>query len=153
MLRILHSVHRSGLSLSKNARLLSSKTKVQIETLIKENPVLVFMKGDAQAPQCGFSKAVVQILTLQGVEKFKAVNVLADNEIRAGIKEFNSWPTIPQVFIKVRDCHHYFVSRSLTPLPPNSKGEFIGGTDILLNMHKSGELEDLLIKEGIVKDE
>lgn len=115
MLRILH---RSGLSLSKNARFLSSKTKVQIETLIKENPVLVFMKGDAQAPQCGFSKAVVQILTLQGVEKFKAVNVLADNEIRAGIKEFNSWPTIPQVFIKVRDCHHYSISNPSPLLTP-----------------------------------
>jgi monothiol glutaredoxin len=66
------------------------------------------------------------------VEQFKTVNVLEDEEIRSGIKDFNNWPTIPQVFIK---------------------GEFIGGTDIVLQMHKDGSLEDMLIKEGIVKDE
>ena len=68
------------------------------------------MKGDAHVPQCGFSRAVVQILNLQGVEQFKTVNVLDDAEIRAGIKEFNNWPTIPQVFIKVR----MHVSRGLS---------------------------------------
>ncbi len=66
------------------------------------------------------------------MEQFKTVNVLEDEEIRSGIKDFNNWPTIPQVFIK---------------------GEFIGGTDIVLQMHKDGSLEDMLIKEGIVKDE
>ncbi|KAJ3302020.1 monothiol glutaredoxin grx5 [Kappamyces sp. JEL0829] len=99
------------------------------------------MKGTQEMPQvqasggltqCGFSRAVMQILELQGVEQLKTVNILEDAEMRAGIKEYNNWPTIPQVFIK---------------------GEFVGGTDIMLQMHKDGSLEDLLIKEGIVKDE
>lgn len=74
----------------------------------------------------------MQILEAQGVEKYGTLDILQDDEVRGGIKEFTQWPTIPQVFIK---------------------GEFIGGTDILLEMHKAGSLEELLIKEGIVKDE
>lgn len=90
------------------------------------------MKGTQDAPMCGFSRAAVQILQVQGVEDMKTVNVLEDEEIRSGIKEFSSWPTIPQIYIN---------------------GNFIGGCDILLNMHKDGSLEELLKKEGIVKEE
>jgi monothiol glutaredoxin len=99
---------------------------------IKENPVVVFMKGEKDAPQCGFSRAVVQILELQGVQNYKAVNVLENPEIREGIKEFSSWPTIPQVYVNE---------------------EFVGGCDIMLKMHQSGELETFLIKEKILKIE
>lgn len=84
--------------------------------------------------QCGFSRAAVQIMQVQGVDfdKVKTFNVLEDEELRQGIKEYSEWPTIPQVYIK---------------------GEFIGGCDILLNMHQSGDLEDLLVKEGIIPEE
>lgn len=87
------------------------------------------MKGSKEQPQCGFSRAVCQILELQKAD-FKSVNVLDDPILRQNIKEFTNWPTIPQVFIK---------------------GEFVGGCDILINMHQSGELEDTLIKEKLVK--
>ncbi|KAJ3095394.1 monothiol glutaredoxin grx5 [Phlyctochytrium planicorne] len=86
------------------------------------------MKGTRHAPQCGFSKAVIDILNSSGVE-YKTVNVLADEEVRSGIKEYSSWPTIPQVYVK---------------------GEFVGGCDIMMSMAKSGELEKLLVKEGLV---
>ncbi|KAI9141082.1 glutaredoxin [Paraphysoderma sedebokerense] len=114
------------------ARLLSTKTKSLIQDTIKKNKVCLFMKGTQDAPMCGFSRAAVQILQVQGVEDMKTVNVLEDEEIRSGIKEFSSWPTIPQIYIN---------------------GNFIGGCDILLNMHKDGSLEELLKKEGIVKEE
>ncbi|KAJ1551454.1 monothiol glutaredoxin grx5, partial [Nowakowskiella sp. JEL0078] len=91
--------------------------------------VTVFMKGTKFAPQCGFSRAVAQVMEIQGVTNYNDVNVLADEEIRSGIKEFSNWPTIPQVYVK---------------------GEFVGGCDIVVNMHKSGELEELLIKEGVL---
>ncbi|KAF8541549.1 putative glutaredoxin [Trichophaea hybrida] len=89
------------------------------------------MKGTPELPKCGFSKASVQILGLQGVdpEKFAAVNVLEDEEVRQGIKEFSNWPTIPQLYVNK---------------------EFIGGCDILVAMHQSGELAELLEKEGVL---
>lgn len=88
---------------------------------------------DFPVPSCKSSSFKVgRICSRSGVEQLKTVNILEDAEMRAGIKEYNNWPTIPQVFIK---------------------GEFVGGTDIMLQMHKDGSLEDLLIKEGIVKDE
>jgi len=89
------------------------------------------MKGTPEEPQCGFSRAAIQILDLQGVppERMKTYNVLADPELRAGIKEFSEWPTIPQLYVN---------------------GEFVGGCDILLGMHQSGELEKLLEKENIL---
>ncbi|PWA03236.1 hypothetical protein BB558_000580 [Smittium angustum] len=90
------------------------------------------MKGTPEAPQCGFSRAVVQILEINGVNEFKGINCLENEELRQGIKEYTSWPTIPQVYIN---------------------GEFVGGCDILIEMHKSGELEQMLIKEGIVEPE
>ena len=94
---------------------------------IADNPVLLYMKGTPVFPQCGFSAAVVQILTHLGV-KFKGVDVLADPEIRQGVKEFSSWPTIPQLYVR---------------------GEFVGGCDIIREMFESGELGELLKDKGI----
>jgi len=95
---------------------------------ITDNPVLLFMKGTPVFPQCGFSAAVVQILTTMGV-KFKGIDVLADPEIREGIKVFSNWPTIPQLYVK---------------------GEFVGGCDIIREMYESGELQDYLKDHGVV---
>jgi len=91
------------------------------------------MKGTPDMPMCGFSRAVVQILDVQGVNmhKLTSINVLEDEELRQGIKEYSDWPTIPQVYIG---------------------GEFVGGCDILMSMHQSGELEDLLVKHKIITD-
>jgi monothiol glutaredoxin len=100
----------------------------KIHQTVTGNPVVLFMKGTPQFPQCGFSARAVQILKACGVDKFEAVNVLADAEIRAGIKDYASWPTIPQLFIK---------------------GEFIGGSDIMMEMYQAGELQQKL--EGIAK--
>ena len=104
-------------------RNISTELKSSLEKAIKDNNVLVFIKGTKTEPQCGFSRAVVQILELNGVKEYSFVNVLENEETRQGIKEFTNWPTIPQVFVK---------------------GEFIGGCDILINMHQSGELEKIL---------
>ncbi|XP_033734317.1 glutaredoxin-related protein 5, mitochondrial-like [Pecten maximus] len=103
-------------------------TKEFIETVVKDKPVVVFMKGTPAIPRCGFSNAVVQILQAHGVHNFDAHNVLADEDMRQGVKDYTDWPTIPQVFFG---------------------GEFIGGCDILLEMHKSGELIEELKKVGI----
>lgn len=94
---------------------------------IDENDVVLYMKGTAVFPQCGFSAAVVQVLSQLGVA-FKDVNVLEDATIRQGIKDFTNWPTIPQLYIK---------------------GEFVGGCDIVKEMFLSGELQDLLRDKGI----
>jgi len=99
----------------------------RIKRDITENPVLLYMKGTPVFPQCGFSAAVVQILTTVGV-KFKGVDVLADPEIREGIKEFSNWPTIPQLYVK---------------------GEFVGGCDIVREMYESGELQEFLKSSGV----
>ena len=101
-----------------------------IETIkkdINENDIVVFMKGTPMFPQCGFSAAVVQVLTHLGV-KFKGVNVLADDGVRQGIKEFSNWPTIPQLYVK---------------------GEFIGGCDIVREMAENGELADLFKEKQV----
>ena len=100
----------------------------QIEKDIKENDVVLYMKGTKQIPQCGFSATVAQVLERLGIENYKDINVLADAEIRDGIKEFTNWPTIPQLYVK---------------------GEFIGGCDIVREMYQSGELQDLLKEKGI----
>ena len=94
----------------------------KIQEEIQNNPVLLFMKGTDQFPQCGFSSVVVQILKTLGAP-FKTIDVLADPAIRQGIKDFSNWPTIPQLYIK---------------------GEFIGGCDIVREMYQAGELEALL---------
>lgn len=99
----------------------------QIKSEVDNNEVVLFMKGTAVFPQCGFSAAVVQVLTQLGV-KFKGINVLEDEALRNGIKEFTNWPTIPQLYVK---------------------GEFVGGCDIVREMYTSGELEDLLTEKGV----
>ncbi len=95
---------------------------------IAANDVVLYMKGTPVFPQCGFSAAVVQVLSEEGV-KFKAFDVLADAELRNGVKEFANWPTIPQLYVK---------------------GEFIGGCDIIREMHATGELKALLADKGVV---
>ena len=98
------------------------QTKERIQTLIKSSPIFVFMKGTKLMPQCGFSNNVVQILNALGMS-FETFDVLSDMEIRQGIKDYSEWPTIPQVYVK---------------------GEFMGGSDILIEMYNSGELKEKL---------
>ena len=102
-------------------------THDRIRQQVSDNPVVLFMKGTPVFPQCGFSATVVQILSHMGI-KFKGVDVLADSSVREGIKEFSSWPTIPQLYVK---------------------GEFIGGCDITREMFQAGELQALLEEKGI----
>jgi monothiol glutaredoxin len=99
----------------------------RIKDDITGNDVVLYMKGSPVFPQCGFSAAVVQILTHLGV-KFKGIDVLSDPSIRQGIKEFSNWPTIPQLYVK---------------------GEFIGGCDIVREMFQTGELQEMLQTKGI----
>ena len=99
-----------------------------IARTIEENPVVLFMKGVPDAPQCGFSAICVQILDHLGAE-FVGVNVLQSDELRQGIKSFSDWPTIPQLYVK---------------------GEFVGGSDIVREMFQSGELKPLLIDKGVL---
>ncbi|WP_216900275.1 Grx4 family monothiol glutaredoxin [Synechococcus sp. CCY 9618] len=101
---------------------MDASTRQRIDALITAHPVVVFMKGNKLMPQCGFSNNVVQILQSLGVP-FETFDVLADMEVRQGIKEFSDWPTIPQVYVK---------------------GEFLGGSDILIEMYNSGELREKL---------
>ncbi|NUE66693.1 MULTISPECIES: Grx4 family monothiol glutaredoxin [Snodgrassella] len=98
-------------------------TQERIKTLVTEHPVVLFMKGTKQFPQCGFSSRAVQILQAAGLKDFYTVNVLEDDDIRQGIKEYADWPTIPQLYVK---------------------GEFVGGSDIMLEMYEAGELQTLL---------
>ena len=99
----------------------------RIRQEIKDNQVVLFMKGTPAFPMCGFSAAVVQILNLLGVD-YATHDVLTDPEVRQGIKEFSSWPTIPQLYVK---------------------GEFVGGCDIVREMHQTGELAELLQTKGV----
>ncbi len=101
---------------------MDSKTKERIQTLIQSSPIFVFMKGTKLMPQCGFSNNVVQILNALGMS-FETFDVLSDMEIRQGIKDYSEWPTIPQVYVK---------------------GEFMGGSDILIEMYNNGELKEKL---------
>jgi monothiol glutaredoxin len=96
-----------------------------IREQVTTHPVVLYMKGTPQFPQCGFSSAAVQMLKACGVEILYTVNVLADPEIRQGIKDYANWPTIPQLYVK---------------------GEFVGGSDIMREMYESGELQQLLSK-------
>ena len=104
-----------------------SDAQQRIDELVKGNEVLLFMKGNASFPQCGFSGRAIQILKASGVDPkaIKTVNVLEDPEIRAGIKDYSNWPTIPQLYVK---------------------GEFVGGSDIMMEMYESGEMQQLLAK-------
>ena len=100
-----------------------SDVQTWIKQTVTENPVVLFMKGTAQFPQCGFSSRAVQLLKASGAENIVTVNVLENPDVRQGIKEYSNWPTIPQLYVK---------------------GEFIGGSDILGEMYESGELQALL---------
>ena len=106
---------------------MNENTKSEIESEINNNDIVLFMKGTPVFPQCGFSAATVGILNHLGV-KFNSINVLEDEDIRQGIKEYSDWPTIPQLYIK---------------------GEFVGGCDIVREMYESGELTDLMSSKGV----
>lgn len=106
---------------------MSNSVAERIEKDIAENPVMLYMKGTALFPQCGFSARVVQILNHLQVP-FATANVLEDPELRDGVKEFSSWPTIPQLYVG---------------------GEFVGGSDIVTEMFQSGELEQVLVDKGV----
>ena len=99
---------------------MAPEVKERIETLINGNKIMVFMKGNKLMPQCGFSNNVVQILNVLGVP-FETFDVLSDYDVRQGIKEYSNWPTIPQVYLN---------------------GEFLGGSDILIELYQSGQLQE-----------
>jgi monothiol glutaredoxin len=101
---------------------MNPETKQQIDDLITHNKIMVFMKGNRLMPQCGFSNNVVQILNILGVP-YETFDILADGEVRQGIKEYSSWPTIPQVYIN---------------------GEFIGGSDVMAELYQKGELQQIV---------
>jgi monothiol glutaredoxin len=104
-------------------------TQQRIDELVKSSPVLLFMKGSASFPMCGFSGRAIQILKACGVDPkaVKTVNVLEDDAIRQGIKDYSQWPTIPQLYVK---------------------GEFVGGSDIMMEMYESGELQQVLADQA-----
>jgi len=105
-------------------------TKQFIDNAVKTNDVFLFMKGTPDFPQCGFSNQVIQILNYLGLD-YKSANVLADQELREGIKTYTNWPTIPQLYVK---------------------GEFVGGADIVREMFQAGELQQLFADKGIPVD-
>ena len=107
--------------------MMDENTRQRIQTEVDTNDVLLFMKGTPVFPQCGFSAAVIQVLSHLQV-KFNSVNVLEDMDIREGIKQYSDWPTIPQLYVK---------------------GEFVGGCDIIREMFETGELNTLLAEKGI----
>ena len=99
-----------------------------IQSEIDSNDIVLFMKGSKKVPQCGFSATVCQVFERLGIDEYRDINVLADQDIREGVKQFSNWPTIPQLYIK---------------------GEFIGGCDIVREMYMNGELVQLLEDKGI----
>jgi len=120
----LHCVGRFG-ARSENGG--SMDARAFIEKTVTDNPIVLFMKGTAQFPQCGFSGRAIQILKACGVKNLVTVNILEDEEVRQTIKEYSNWPTIPQLYIG---------------------GEFIGGADILTEMYESGELQKIIPQEA-----
>ena len=108
------------------------EAKEFISKTVAENPVVLFMKGTAQFPQCGFSGRAIQVLKACGVKNLVTVNVLEDDEVRQGIKDFSNWPTIPQLYVK---------------------GEFVGGSDIMMEMFEAGELQQMLDEKQVAKAE
>mmetsp|Transcript_13358 Transcript_13358/g.14971 ORF Transcript_13358/g.14971 Transcript_13358/m.14971 type:complete len:146 (-) Transcript_13358:22-459(-) len=124
----------SGLQLWRSycAAAESNPAQDRIKKLVNDNKLVVFMKGVPEAPQCGFSNNVAQLLRMHGQSNYTAVNVLEDQDIREGVKQFSNWPTIPQVYLN---------------------GEFIGGCDIMMSMYKSGELTSTLRAAGLEAEE
>ena len=100
-----------------------SDVQQRIDQLVKDHRVMLFMKGDAQFPMCGFSGRAVQVLKACGVDDLQTFNVLEDEGVRQGIKDYANWPTIPQLYVN---------------------GQFVGGSDIMMEMYQSGELQQLL---------
>lgn len=101
---------------------MTPEVKTKIEKLVNDNKIMVFMKGSKLMPQCGFSNNVVQILNTLGVP-YETVDILAEQDVRQGIKEYSNWPTIPQIYIN---------------------GEFVGGSDIAIELYQSGELQQMV---------
>ena len=108
---------------------MTDDTLARIDALVKGNDVLLFMKGSPLFPQCGFSSRAIAILDHLGVA-YESVDVLQDQGIRQGIKQYSDWPTIPQLYVK---------------------GEFVGGSDIMMEMYEAGELQQLLVDQGVAK--
>ena len=108
---------------------MTDNAQTRIDGLVKSNAVVLFMKGSPLFPQCGFSSKAIAILDHLGVT-YESVDVLQDAEVRAGIKEYSDWPTIPQLYVK---------------------GEFLGGSDIMMEMYEAGELQELVEAEGLAK--
>jgi monothiol glutaredoxin len=106
-----------------------SDARIRIDELVKNNDIVLFMKGTALFPQCGFSSRAIAILDHLGV-KFETVDVLQDPEIRQGIKDYSDWPTVPQLYVK---------------------GEFVGGSDIMMEMFEAGELQQLIDEKQVAK--
>ena len=108
---------------------MDQNTQQRIDDLVKQNDIVLFMKGNASFPMCGFSGRAIQILKASGVEPaaLTTVNVLEDEAVRQGIKEYSQWPTIPQLYVK---------------------GEFVGGSDIMMEMYESGELQQVIGGQG-----
>ncbi|CAJ0574458.1 unnamed protein product, partial [Mesorhabditis spiculigera] len=129
MLRVISTARHCTrfLASSSSTSRLTPELKSKIESIVKADPVVVFMKGTQKEPMCGFSKNVKLVLDFHDV-KFKDYNVLEDQELREGIKEYSEWPTIPQVYVRA---------------------EFVGGCDILVQMHKDGEISAFLDEKQI----
>jgi monothiol glutaredoxin len=108
---------------------MTDDTQARLQELVSSNDVLLFMKGTPLFPQCGFSSRAIAILDRLGVD-YESVDVLQDQNIRQGIKAFSDWPTIPQLYVK---------------------GEFVGGSDIMMEMYESGELGELMADKGVAK--
>jgi monothiol glutaredoxin len=108
---------------------MTDDSQARIQELVSSNDVLLFMKGTPLFPQCGFSSRAIAILDRLGVD-YESVDVLQDQGIRQGIKAFSDWPTIPQLYVK---------------------GEFVGGSDIMMEMYESGELSELMAEKGVAK--
>ena len=106
---------------------MGNEIQESIKSVVESNDVVLFMKGTKETPQCGFSNAIVNILSFMNLD-FKDVNVLDDDDLREGVKIFTDWPTIPQLYVK---------------------GEFVGGCDIIQDMYKSGELSEVLKSKNI----
>ena len=129
-----HSLRLSPVTLCITSRLryfsdqIEKWTNERFDEVVKKDKVVVFMKGIPKQPMCGFSNAVVQILQMHGVETYGSYNVLEDEDLRQRVKEYSNWPTIPQVYVG---------------------GEFLGGCDIILQLHQNGELIEELQKVGI----
>jgi monothiol glutaredoxin len=125
-----HQMFRTlGASFLQSKRWMSKEMNSFLHEVIQKNKLLVFIKGTATQPRCGFSKNVINILNEIGVKSYSTVNVLENEELREAIKEHSKWPTIPQVFVE---------------------GEFLGGSDILTGMYKSGELKKMFEQKGIL---